>query len=128
MVASPGYANQSTIRTVFRTAGITFTATGVFLVGYGIYSLVTQIDDMEGPGSGAFMFGGGALLVVLGFGLLNAGFSGAAARYAAGETMPVVKDSLEYIKSEKTGPFCSKCGVRNGTGARFCDACGTALA
>jgi hypothetical protein len=61
--------------------------------------------------------------------LLQAGFGGAAARFAAGELAPVAKDSLDYVTdSEKTGPFCSKCGVRNDTGARFCDACGTALA
>ena len=48
----------------------------------------------------------------------------AGARYAAGETMPVVKDSLDYLKA---GPFCSTCGVRNDADAKFCDSCGATL-
>ena len=68
--------------------------------------------------------------------LLQWGFLGAAARYGAGETMPVVKDSATYLSDGEgilgvgrtAGPFCSKCGVRNDADAKFCDSCGGALA
>src|SRR3954453_22007796 len=72
-----------------------------------------------------------------------------AARYAAGETMPTVRDSASYLTDGEgvlgvgrtvddtaspsateraTGPFCSTCGTRNDTDASFCDHCGAALA
>ena len=67
-----------------------------------------------------------------------------ASRFVAGETMPVVKDSASYLTDGEgvlgvgrtvddgdqaaTGPFCSKCGVRNDPDAKFCDSCGAPLA
>lgn len=98
---------------------------------------------------GIFLLGG--VCAVVGLMLLKAGFGGVALRYAAGEAAPVAKDTLEYLTdgkgignlgvsassetsgplpvgTEKTGPFCSRCGVRNDAGARFCDACGSNLA
>jgi hypothetical protein len=81
-------------------------------------------------------------VMAVGAWLLQAGFFGAAARYAAGETMPVVRDSASYLTNgegifgigrdaaaatPETGPFCSRCGVRNDVDARFCDACGNSL-
>ena len=75
---------------------------------------------------------------------LQAGFLGAASRYVAGETTPVIKDSAAYLtdgegilgvgrtvddaQEPATGPFCSTCGTRNDADARFCDSCGAALA
>jgi hypothetical protein len=58
--------------------------------------------------------------------------------------MPVAKDSAAYLTDgqgllgvgrtvddrtddARTGPFCTKCGVRNDEAARFCDACGHAV-
>ena len=64
-------------------------------------------------------------MAVVGFGLLATGFLGAQARYAAGETVPVLEDSLEHLTS---GPHCRHCGVRNDEAARFCDSCGQSLA
>jgi hypothetical protein len=76
---------------------------------------------------------------------LQAGFLGAASRYVAGETTPVVKDSAAYLsdgegflgvgrtvddaarRHEVTGPSCSACGTRNGAAASYCDRCGAAL-
>ena len=70
----------------------------------------------------------------------------AAARYGAGETMPVVKNSATYLSDGEgvlgvgrtvddagaqravTGPYCLSCGRRNEEDARFCDGCGTSLA
>ncbi|MBI2245014.1 MAG: hypothetical protein HYU55_14135 [Nocardioides sp.] len=63
------------------------------------------------------------------------GFLGAAARYGAGETVPVVKDSATYLSDGEgilgagrtTGSYCSRCGVRTGADAGSCDSCGSAL-
>jgi hypothetical protein len=73
---------------------------------------------------------------------------GTAARYGAGETVPVVKDSASYLTdgegvlgvgrtvddrpsapaASQPGPYCRSCGVLNDDDARFCDGCGTSLA
>ncbi|CAN5165040.1 hypothetical protein BH11ACT1_BH11ACT1_31930 [soil metagenome] len=146
MTGNPGFERNRNQRIFLRVLG------GVLLVA-GIYLLVTAgmafADEMgsadvnSGPGS-ILKLGAGGFLVVVAFGALNAGFLGAQARYAAGETMPVVKDSASFLSDgqgvlgigrtvddapgeTKTGPFCSKCGVRNDAGATYCDACGTAL-
>lgn len=143
---SPGLRQQAGVRNVFRVLGLVLTPVGVILVALGFYRFVTfnpSIGQSEGP-DGFFLFIGGGILAVVGFGLLNAGFMGAAARYGAGETMPVVKDSAAYLSDGEgvvgvgrtvddaptttAGPFCRSCGVRNDPDARFCDGCGNALA
>ena len=66
-------------------------------------------------------------------------------RLAIGGAVPVVKDSAAYLtdgqgllgvgrtvddrpaEQTATGPYCSSCGVRNDSSARFCDSCGTTL-
>jgi uncharacterized membrane protein YhdT len=120
---SPGFRNQAGIRTTFRVLGGVVLVVGVVMFGYGI-SQVFGSDDVPGGFQIACFMGG---LLVIGFGLmlLQGGFMGAAARYAAGETMPVVKDSLTSLSA---GRYCSCCGVRNDEGAKFCDSCGSALA
>ena len=66
------------------------------------------------------------------------GFGGAIGRYYAGEAAPVLRDTLRTVtgadaeggpseKSERAGKFCSSCGVRQDSEARFCDACGAPL-
>jgi hypothetical protein len=130
MVASPGYANQPQLRTAFRIGGLLVLAVGVTLTVVGFLALFDTMGDTtsDGPPSRFFLAFAGLPLMAVGGWLLQAGFGGVAARYAAGELAPVAKETLDYIKSERTGPYCSKCGVQNDTGARFCDACGTALA
>lgn len=141
--AEPGLRGQGTARTVFRVLGCLLTPVGVVLVALGFYDFVTVDPGFDGPPAGLFMFAGGGFLTVIGFGCLNVGFLGTAARYSAGETMPVVKDSASYLSDGQgilgvgrtvddaagpTGPFCRSCGTRNDQEARFCDGCGLSLA
>jgi hypothetical protein len=127
--------------------GLVLTPVGVVMVALGFYRFVTFDPSFGGSGApdGFLLFAGGGVLAVVGFGLLNAGFLGATARYGAGETMPVVKDGASYLSdgegvlgvgrtvddrqaSTATGPYCRSCGVRNDPDARFCDGCGDTLA
>lgn len=143
----PGLSRQKTVRTVFRVLGLVLAPLGVGLVVLGFYRFVTFDPSSwgSGPPDGFLMFALGGFLAVAGVGLLNAGFLGAAARYGAGETMPVVKDSATYLSDgqgilgvgrtaddEKApaagGPYCRACGVRNDLEAKFCDGCGNSLA
>jgi len=86
----------------------------------------------------------GAPIGALGLALARFGFLGAAARYVAGETAPVVKDTLNYVidgakdsirevvqatRGEGGGGVaCPACGHANDADAKFCDDCGTAMA
>ncbi|QIX28039.1 hypothetical protein ncot_16655 [Nocardioides sp. JQ2195] len=146
MAANPGFAQQGTLRTVFRVVGV------LALLGFVLLLVLfakdvasTMGDESFVPETPNFMlfFAALPLLIVAGV-CLNAGFGGAAARYAAGEVMPVAKDSLEYLTDgqgvghlgrtpgappeDHAGPSCSRCGVRNDAEATFCDACGDRLA
>ncbi len=147
MTANPGHADQARTRTILRVIGFTMLAAGLVIgakAGYGLLQEMTSpinVDDPSGPGT-ILMLGGAGFLVVFGLAFLNAGFLGATARYSAGETMPVLKDSAAYLTDgqghlgagrgveeaqEAAGPFCTRCGVRNDAAARFCDACGHAI-
>ena len=155
--AAPGLRNQAGARTSFRVIGLVLLVVGVGAAGYGfisfaggIFAADTTLDPAlpgaSGMGRSFLLFAGGGFVTVLGFWFFSAGFMGAAARYGAGGSMPVVKDSAAYLTDGEgllgvgrtvddapradaaTGPFCSSCGVRNDASARFCDACGHALA
>ena len=143
MPSNPGFAAQGRYRTAFRVLGVGLVGIGLIMLGSGIVGFLANMssDSMDAPVGAFARFLGGGLCLVVGAGLTNLGFMGAAARYGAGETMPVVRDSASYltdgeglsgvgrtVDDERTGRFCSRCGVRNDEGARFCDACGTALA
>ena len=88
------------------------------------------MDDPTDSGSGDLLaFGLGGLCVVLGLVAAGIGWMGAQASYAAGETMPVLKDSAAYLRDgQVTGPHCRQCGTRNDAEATFCDSCGQSLA
>ena len=147
MPANPGQTDQARTRTILRVIGFTMLAAGLVIgakAGYGLLQEMTSpinVDDPSGAGT-ILMLGGAGFLVVFGLAFLNAGFLGATARYGAGETMPVMKDSAAYLADgqghpgagrvveagrEVAGPFCTRCGVRNDEAARFCDACGHAI-
>ena len=147
MPANPGQTDQARTRTILRVIGFTMLAAGLVIgakAGYGLLQEMTSpinVDDPSGAGT-ILMLGGAGFLVVFGLAFLNAGFLGATARYGAGETMPVMKDSAAYLTEgqghpgagrsveegrEVAGPFCTRCGVRNDEAARFCDACGHAI-
>lgn len=145
-MAQPGLPNQDRIRSGSRIAGLILTAVGVIMLIGGFIGFVVsgfgevagdadpfQDDGMPTPVYWFLVFGAGMLLTALGRPLLAAGFGGVALRYGAGEAMPVVKDSLDYLRhgsaeqEQARGPFCRSCGVRNDEAARFCDACGAGL-
>jgi len=145
---SPGLRQQSGLRTLFRVLGVVLAPLGVLLLAVGFYRFVTFDPSGwdAGPPDGFLMFALGSIVAVAGFAFLSAGFMGATARYSAGETMPVVKDSAAYLsdgegilgvgrtvddqpstRQAAAGPYCRSCGVRNDEDAKFCDGCGTAL-
>jgi zinc-ribbon domain len=148
MTSQPaGFERNRTQRTVLRVLGVVLLLAGLYLVITGGMHFADDMNSASvdsGPGP-ILRLGAGGFLVVFGLGALNAGFLGAQARYAAGETMPVVKDSASYLSdgqgvmgvgrtvddapapATKTGPYCSKCGVRNDADAKFCDSCGSSL-
>jgi hypothetical protein len=100
---------------------------GVYLLFRGITGFVDQAQSMEvdadfGP---ILTIGAGGFCVVLGLAAANVGWLRAQASYVAGETVPVIKDSLDQLQA---GPYCRRCGTRNDTSATFCDSCGTSLA
>ena len=140
-VPSPGLANQTGIRTFFRIAGplVLLVALGLMVVG-GI-DFFGSMDSFEEPDRFWMFFVGIPLLAVGGW-LCQAGYAGAAARYASGELSPVAKDSAAYLtdgegllgvgrtvdQGAAGGPFCRSCGVRNDGDARYCDGCGQSIA
>ena len=129
----------------------------VFLYnGSHVVHAISDSSDMssphfaEGPSVGSMLATmGGFLLIGISLQLLNLGFLRPAVNYAAGEGSEAIRSVSGDIAggireglagpggpggtgggvgaSERTGPYCSKCGVRNAAGAHFCDACGTAL-
>lgn len=141
----PGISGQATARLWFRVGGIVLLLVALLLLGSGLADLFSPGDSSGGPHNVWMLFVGVLLLAPAGW-CLQAGFVGRATRYAAGETMPVVKDSAAYLSDgegilgvgrtvdggegqpEAVGPFCSRCGTRSDANAVFCDHCGHALA
>lgn len=129
----PGLHHQSTVRTVARVAAVVLLLVGAVLAFTGISAFISSMDDpfgMEDPlaPSGfeaVLLAGAGGFCVVLGLAAANVGWLRAQASYVAGETMPVVRQSLDHLEA---GPYCRHCGTRNDTTARFCDSCGQSLA
>jgi hypothetical protein len=150
MVASPGYADQSSKRLVLRVVGVLAMGAALVLAGIALVDFFTFDSGFDDPFSDEamsaeptkfWMFFLALPFFAVGGICLQAGFLGAAARYTAGETMPVARDSLDYLsrgeglqglgrvpEAARSGPYCRGCGVRNDADARFCDGCGQALA
>ncbi|MGZ5399700.1 MAG: hypothetical protein ACXWDM_06775 [Nocardioides sp.] len=147
-VPNPGLANQAGIRACFRIAGplVLLVALGFMVVGG--FDFFASMGSFEEPDKFWMLFVGIPLLAVGGW-LSQAGYAGAAARYASGELAPVAKDSAAYLTdgegllgmgrtvddrgaagttdSPGGGPFCRCCGVRNDSDARYCDGCGQSV-
>ena len=86
----------------------------------------------------------GIPLLGIGIGMTRAGYLGVAARYVAGETAPVARDTINYVVDGTKDSIrdvaeairgdaddavvCPKCEHRNDADAKFCDDCGAALA
>jgi hypothetical protein len=125
--ATPGLDQQSTVRTTARVLAVVLLLAGVYLLFRGITGFVDQAQSMEvdadfGP---ILTIGAGGFCVVLGLAAANVGWLRAQASYVAGETVPVIKESIDHLTA---GPYCRQCGTRNDTSARFCDSCGQSLA
>lgn len=146
-VPNPGLAGQDALRTTFRVIGPLLLVVALALGGVALADFFRAFGSTElgAQPTKFWMFFVALPLFAVGGWLTQAGYLGAAARYTAGETMPVVKDSAAYLTDGEgvlgvgrtvddagtataTGPFCRSCGVRNDPDARFCDGCGTSLA
>ncbi len=124
---TPGLQHQSTVRNAARVLAVVLLAVGAVLLVSGISGFVAEAQSMAidgGPGS-LLKAGAGGFAIVFGLAAAQVGWLRAGTSYVAGETMPVVKDSLAYATS---GPYCRQCGTRNDDTAKFCDSCGTSLA
>ncbi len=137
----PGFEAQGAVRIAARVVGFLALGAGIVLIVIAFRDLMATGDTFAEPTKFWMFFVGMPLLFIGGVGL-QIGFMGAAARYGAGETMPVVKDSAAYLtdgagllgigrtvggSDPVAGPYCSACGVRNDADAKFCDGCGQAL-
>lgn len=145
-VPHPGLPNQPQLRNVFRVAGILLFGAGVVMIVLGFIALFGTMtddpfaDDSFGPPKQFFLAFVGMPVAAVGAWCLQAGFMGVAARYAAGEGVPVVKDSAAYLTDgegilgvgrtvdDEPSKFCPSCGKPAGVAARFCESCGHAFA
>ena len=144
----PGIRGQRVTRNIFRVVGVLALVVALAFLAVGLQDFFASADSFDGPHKFWMIFVGIFGLAVAGW-CLQAGFMGAASRYVAGETTPVIKDSASYLTdgegflgigrtvddgppgrqtSAATGPYCSRCGTRNDADASFCDSCGAALA
>ena len=142
-IPNPGLSSQAGTRTFFRVAGSVLVPLGIVIFVWGLVRVFGYDGYDAPPARHIAAFIGGLPLIGVGLMCLNVGFLGAAARYGAGETMPVLKDSAAYLSdgqgvmgvgrtvddpvSTATGPFCRSCGVRNDADATYCDGCGQRL-
>jgi zinc-ribbon domain len=142
----PGVRGQRAVRNLLRVVGVAVLVVAVLFLVVGLRDFFGSSDSFDGPHKFWMVFVGILGLPIAGW-CIQAGFMGAAARFAAGETMPTVKNSAAYLTDGEgvlgigrtvddasaptaaaTGPFCSTCGTRNDDDASFCDRCGAALA
>lgn len=148
MTASPYDTRRP--RTVLLVIGTLLLVGGAILAYLGgrDFFAAASTESMDPQFGSFFTMAGGAFMVIFGIGMLNAGTLGAQSRYVAGETMPTVKKSAEYLSDGQgimgvgrtvddgaaagtlraSGPFCRACGTRNDEDARFCDGCGASMA
>jgi hypothetical protein len=127
--ATPGLDQQSTVRTIARVLAVVLLLVGVVLGFMGVSAFLAEASDPNPLAPSGFesvlMIGAGGFCIVFGLAAANVGWLRAQASYVAGETVPVVKDSLDHLRA---GPYCRQCGTRNDTTAKFCDSCGQSLA
>ena len=123
----PGLRHQSRVRTSARVAAVALLVLGAYLLYRGISGFVDQAQSSSvEPDFGPILtIAAGGFCVVFGLAAANVGWLRSQASYVAGETVPVVKDSLDHLRA---GPYCRQCGTRNDDEARFCDSCGQSLA
>jgi hypothetical protein len=141
-------------RGCLRVVGILLLTAGAICLIVGTAEFFISTGNWEGPKLFWLNFVGVPLLFV-GIVMTAAGFSGAAARYSAGETAPVAKDTFNYLaEGTKDGVetlatavgrgigaaispdqhprtvtkiLCPKCNHANEQQAKFCSDCGFSL-
>lgn len=124
----PQRTDQATLRTVLRVGGPILLVIGLVLTFAALSDFFASFGSFQQPRSFGLAFIGIPLIAAGGW-MIQAGFIGPATRYVAGEVAPGVRDALETIGvAPASGPICPACGAENAIGARFCDACGAALA
>lgn len=147
----PGIRGQGTARTAFRVVGIVLLVVALGFLAVGLQDFFASANSFDSPHKFWMVFVGILMLGPAAW-CLQAGFLGAASRYVAGETTPVIRDSASYLSDGEgilgvgrtvddavharqvtqettvTGAYCSKWRTRNDRDARFCDSCGAALA
>lgn len=128
---TPGLRQQGGVRTVARVVAVVLLLLGVFLLVRGVSAFLADARsmDMDGGFGPILTIAGGGFCVVFALAAAGVGWLGAQASYVAGETVPVLKDSLDHLAAgPSAGPHCRRCGTRNDDKARFCDSCGQPLA
>ena len=89
-------------RTFLRVAGAILLPLGLALLAVGFYRFVSLDTATWGGGlpEGVPFFLAGMLLAPAGWLCLGAGFMGAAARFGAGEIIPTMRDSWDYLADQ----------------------------
>jgi hypothetical protein len=121
-------------RIAFRVAGAITALVAVVLIVVAVADLFgAMFDDSfdARPTKFWLAFVGIPLLAVGGW-LLQAGFLGAASRYAATESAPGLRTAGEALglRDDRTAAStsCSRCGRATDPAGRFCAGCGTPVA
>ena len=137
---NPGHTK---VRNLLRIAGPVVLGLGVIFMLIGIGNFFSAASSREFPSYFWCMFVG-MPLVFVGVVMTNIGYFGAVARYMAGETAPVSKDTFNYmadgtkegirditgaIKDGISGDFvsCPYCKESNDSDAKFCNECGKTI-
>lgn len=122
---------SQTARNAFRVVGALLMALALFFIISAFVDFFSFDNGLDGSGQGPtkfWMFFVGIPLFAVGGWCLQAGFVGVAARYGANQTVAAVREfGSAFRGEEEQGPFCSSCGARQASDARFCHACGHAL-
>jgi len=95
-------SHHNSIRTFLRVGGPLFAGLGLILIAVGMGSFFSSFGSSGPPRFFWFAFVGTPLLFI-GLVMCKFGYMSAVYRYMAGETAPVVKDTVNYI-GENTQP------------------------
>ncbi len=121
----PKLRDQAGVRTGLRIGGAISLVIGLIFIVAGFVSFFNAFgSESASPPKHFWMLFVGMPLVFVGVAMLGAGFLGATTRYAAGEVMPTVKDSVDYLKTGPRQAICPSCGQPNPPGSGICVRCG----
>ncbi len=136
------------VRNYLRTLGPALAMLGLIFTAVGMVSFFSAFGSFEPPRYFWCAFVGLPLLAV-GIGISKFAYLGSIARYIAGETAPVAKNTANYMVDGTKGSIrevasaigeglrdvrsmeslhCQKCGTNNESSANFCRQCGVPFA